>query len=291
MKLSHSLTRKNRSHFFRTGIVSFALIAGLVGACAENEVAETPEVEEQPNTTAVETEETTDAAPTLGENVTIDEVNNDLGQLVGRNVTVRSEAETTPDPNSFRLVSEAFFSGENVIVFNATGEPFVLPEEDDIEVQATGEVRQFILTDVEREYGLDLNPEVYTEYESQPVIFAESLAIAPDPGEVTEDPAAFYNEQIAIEGEVGEVTSPTVFTMEDEALFGGENLLVISPTPVSEELNGQAVTVTGQLRPFVVADIEREYGLDWDLDLEQQLEAEYQERPVFIADSIYPSAQ
>ena len=50
----------------------------------------------------------------------------------------------------------------------------------------------------------------------------------------------------------------------------------INPTeaPIKD---GETVATTGELRSFVVAD----YDLTWDLDVQQELEAEYSERPVF----------
>ena len=45
------------------------------------------------------------------------------------------------------------------------------------------------------------------------------------------------------------------------------------------------------LRPFVAAEFEEEYNLTWDLDLQEQLEAEYTEQPVLVANEVYPSAQ
>jgi len=48
--------------------------------------------------------------------------------------------------------------------------------------------------------------------------------------------------------------------------------------------------VTGVLRSFVVADIERDYDLTWDLNLQRQLEVDYRNKPVLIVQSVYPSA-
>jgi hypothetical protein len=56
-------------------------------------------------------------------------------------------------------------------------------------------------------------------------------------------------------------------------------------------VEGEDVVVTGEIRPFIAAEFERDYELTWDLDVKRQLEAEYENQPVFIAKSIYPSAQ
>jgi len=44
-------------------------------------------------------------------------------------------------------------------------------------------VRTFILADIERELGRRLDPDLYGLVKNQPVIFARSMALAPEPGE------------------------------------------------------------------------------------------------------------
>jgi hypothetical protein len=61
-------------------------------------------------------------------------------------------------------------------------------------------------------------------------------------------------------------------------------------TPKGTVNEGEKVAVTGVLRPFVVAELEREYNLKWDLTVQKQLEAEYSNKPVLIANEVYPSA-
>jgi len=255
----------------RKGAIVLALLAVLLPACATN----------QPEAAVTQAEE----------NVTTEEVAEDTESLIGQTITVRDEVEATEEPNTFKLTDDELFGDEEVLVINASGTPFVLPADDDVEVQVTGEVRQFVLADIEREYGFDLDPNLYAEYETKPAVIAQSIALAPDPGEITENPQQFYRQPIAVEGEVGEVTNATTFTLEDEELFGGENLLVLSTTPAPAVRDGETVALVGELRPFVVADFERDYDFTWDLEVQRQLEAEYREKPVFVAREVYPSAQ
>ena len=110
-------------------------------------------------------------------------------------------------------------------------------------------------------------------YETKPVIIAQSVALAPDPGDITADPEKFYNQRIAVEGEVEEIRETGLFTIDEEKLFGGEDLLVYAPDvstsrPVKED---EVITVTGVLRPFVVADFERDYDLQWDLSVKEEV--------------------
>lgn len=235
------------------------------------------------------------SAPPPAGNVTTEEVANETNRLIGQTVTIRSEPIEKISPNTFTVSDEEFFGTESILVVNASGEPFVLPAEADVEVQVTGQVRNFVLAEVEQEFDLDLDPEVYVEYESKPAIIAQAIALAPEPGELTSDPAQYYGKELAVTGEIEEVTGPNSFTLDEDQLFGATDLLVLranpkagTATPAIED--GETVAVTGVLRPFVVADIEREYDLTWDLDLQRKLEAEYSQKPVLIADAVYPSA-
>lgn len=139
------------------------------------------------------------------QNVTIDEVLNEPDVYAGRLVTLRSEADKNELQKSFTLDDDdgfglfgLDFDDDELLVFNSSGVPFIPPEEDDVEVQVTGVVRTFILADIERELGVGLDPDLYVDYENQPVIFARSMALAPEPGEVTDEPEEFYGRAIAL---------------------------------------------------------------------------------------------
>lgn len=223
-------------------------------------------------------------------NVTTKEVANNAAALAGKTVTVRSEPKGKVGPTSFTVSDEQFFGSEPILVINASGEPFALPTDDDIEVQVTGIVRNLVLADVEKEYSLDLDPQYYVEYENKPAIIAQSMALSPDPGDITKNPEKYYNKRLAVVGEVEDIQDANTFTLDEEKLFGATDLLVLNPKPKTAIKDDEIVAVTGVLRPFVLAEFEREYSLGWDLQLKQKLEAEYETKPVFVADSVYPSA-
>ncbi|MGF1478173.1 MAG: hypothetical protein ACFB4I_01600 [Cyanophyceae cyanobacterium] len=267
--LNISVKNQTKKSGFRLGAIALSVTALLLSGCNQ------PEEISQTNTTTEEVTEETE-------------------QLIGETVTIRSDVAAEVGDASFTLQSDEFFGGEEILVVNATGTAILLPP-DDTPVQVTGEVVQFVLADIESEYGLGLDPELYVEYEEQPAIIAESVALAPEPEELAEDPAAYYNQVVAVEGEVAEVYSPSTFTVGEEGWFSGGELLVVGVDPefsigdaAVEE--GEYVTVTGVLRPYVSADFERDYDLTWDLDLQQQIEAEYTETPVLAATEVYPSA-
>lgn len=240
----------------------------------------------------LETEDTVveDEVAQTTENVTTEEVAENTEELIGQTVTIRSNALEVVEPSIFTVADNEFFGGEEILIVNASGEVFELPQ-DDTEVQVTGEVAQFVIADIESDYDLDLDPDLYAEYEDRPAMIAESLAIAPEPGEITEDPAQYYGQALAVTGEVEQMYGMNTFTLDEDELFGGNDLLVVVPNSDEMVEEGETVAVTGELRSFVIADLERDYDLTWDLDVQEEIEAEYSQKPVLVVDSIYPQAE
>ncbi|MBE9016731.1 hypothetical protein IQ272_11395 [Chroococcidiopsidales cyanobacterium LEGE 13417] len=239
---------------------------------------------------------TTNAPASPTGNVTTEEVTDNTAQLIGKTVTVRSEPVRKVGNNTFTISDEEFFGNETILVVNASGQPLALPT-DNTEVQVTGEVRQFVVADVNRDYDfLDLEPNLYVDYEGKPAIIAQSIAPAPEPGEITSNPKQYYGRTLAVTGEVEEILSPTTFTLDEDQLFGATDLLVLVANPKTGNTantavkEDQTVAVTGVLRPLVVADLEREYDFNWDEGFVRQLEAEYSQKPVLVVQSVYPSA-
>jgi hypothetical protein len=226
-------------------------------------------------------------------NVTTEEVTDNTNELIGQTVTIRSEPLQEIGTSTFTVNDEEFFGSEPILVVNSSGQPFTFPEDDDTEVQVTGEVRNLVVADLNREYDLDLDPDLYVDYENRPAIIAQAIAPAPEPGEIAENPQPYYGRTLAVTGEVETLYNPNTFALDEDELFGGQDLLVLvrngntANTPVQED---QTVAATGVLRPFVAADLEREYDFNWDEGFVRQLEAEYQTRPVLIVDRVYQSA-
>ena len=228
--------------------------------------------------------------PAASKNVTTEEVSDNTNKLIGQTVTVRSEPIKKIGANTFTVSDEQLFGTQPILVVNASGDPIVLPE-GDTEVQVTGKVAKLVAAEVERDFDLDLDPELEVEYEGKPAIIAQSIALAPKPGEITTNPNRYYGKTIAVPAEVEEIYSPNVFTLDEDKLIGGSDLLVLVANskqklaPIKED---QKVVATGVLRAFVVADIERDYDLTWDLNLQRKLEAEYSKKPVLVVKSVYP---
>ena len=104
-------------------------------------------------------------------------------------------------------------------------------------------------------------------------------------GQLEETPATYIGKTISVDAEVEEVLGPRLFTI-DEPNWGdldGE-ILVYVPTPLAALVrDDDRITVTGQVKRFVEADFEKEWG--W-LGLENGLEVEFSKRPVLIASRI-----
>lgn len=227
-------------------------------------------------------------------NVTTEDVTEETEQYVGQTVTVRSPIEQEVGEQGFVMQSNEFLGGESFLVLNTAGEP-ITPPSDEIPIQVTGEVVQFVLTDVESEYGLDLDDELYTDYEDKPAIIAQSVALAPRPEDLAANPTLYYDQPIAVEGEAGEIYSANTFSLFEEGWVDDVGLLVIGvdrnlEAEDSELEEGENVVVTGVARPFDIEALEQEYNLGLDADVRSEFEERYTDRPVIVADEIYPSA-
>jgi len=103
--------------------------------------------------------------------------------------------------------------------------------------------------------------------------------------EVSEQTRQLIGQTVTVTGEVEEIVGPGTYQLEEQGeIFGEDSVLVLManepPQPIAED---QIVEVTGEVRQFILADIEQDYELTWDLDMQRQLEAEYEGQPVVIS--------
>jgi hypothetical protein len=225
-------------------------------------------------------------------NTTLEELEENAPDLIGEEVTVRGLIDEIEPGMSFTINEEGdIFADDEILVINVSGEMFPQMADEGIEMQVTGEVGQFVYADVNSLYDLDLDPDLYVDYEDRPVILATSSALSPSIGDISDNPEDFYSQEVAIEGQVGEIKNDRAFTINEGGIIGTDDLLVINvtgePIPDQEE----RVVVTGMIRPFVAADIERDYDVTWDSGVVEELEAEYSQKPALVVDGIYPSAE
>lgn len=222
-----------------------------------------------------------------GENANTAAVTNNTNSLIGKTLTVRSDVAKLVGTSAFTIDDEQFFGGQETLVVNASGQPFDVPT-DGTELQITGEVRNFKISDIAREFNLDLPLDTYVTYENQPAIIAKSFALAPKPSQIASNPYAFYNQTVAVESEIKQSISPLAFLLGEDQLLGSSNLLVLNPGSQRSVTQDQEVVVVGVLRPFVAADIEKDYNLTGDVNWQRQLETEYRNKPVLVAQYVFP---
>lgn len=103
---------------------------------------------------------------------------------------------------------------------------------------------------------------------------------------IKEAPGRFYGKTVHVSGEIDAVYSDRAFQLEGTGWAFDDNITVLTKQPVrvagAPLADGDDVIVTGTVRPFVVADVERDIGWDLASDLEIRLS----KRPVLVADSI-----
>lgn len=112
--------------------------------------------------------------------------------------------------------------------------------------------------------------------------------------ELTDNPDEFYGETVTVSATVARVIEEQAFSIVsdeppgDEEPVEDEAVLVVSERGAHERLyEEETVRVTGEVRRFDLAEIEREL----DVDLDDSLSVDYGERPVIIAQSAGPLAE
>lgn len=157
----------------RNGLISlkrgaFVLLtlSVLLGACDPAPEATIPQTD--PDTTLTETDDTD-----------VEDVAEDTEELIGQTVTVTGEVEADYGINTFVIEEMGDIFADQVLVINtaATTEP-ILAEQN---VRVTGEVREFVVADFERDYDLtwegDIRRTIEAEYTGKPVIVADAVEV------------------------------------------------------------------------------------------------------------------
>ena len=109
-------------------------------------------------------------------------------------------------------------------------------------------------------------------------------------GDIAANPEKFYNKKVAVTAEIEDVLGLQTFTLDEDKAFAGPDVLVISPALTSPVPENEVVTVTGTLKPFVEADIKRDYNWNWWADWKAEMAVQFKDRPVLLADSIKTKA-
>ena len=121
-----------------------------------------------------------------------------------------------------------------------------------------------------------------------------SLALAGDmagtisAGKLAKDAKKFYGQTVSVTAEVEDVLDNHSFTLDEDAILAGPDVLVLVPRGMTAGLkHDDKVTVTGTVRPFVQAELEKDY--DWFKHgkiLTTGTKVDYKMRPVLVAQSV-----
>lgn len=231
------------------------------------------------------------AEPNVG--VTIADVEQDPEQYFGQTVTVSGEINDVWGPDVFTIGGEGFAGALLIIVPESAqfvGVSEAEPVEEDDIVQITGTVEEYIIAEIESEYGF--TPEYDIEYEErEPAVVATTVYLSPRTGgaygaelaeeEEREQPITDVDEALEAEEEwIGrdvDLTDVAVLdVISDNAFWIGQDmdnrLLVVldeqatPETAVEGRYNiepGQTITLFGSLVSLPLsADIRAALNLD-----------------------------
>lgn len=107
-------------------------------------------------------------------------------------------------------------------------------------------------------------------------------------GKLAKDAKKFYGQTVTVKAEVEDVFDDHTISLDEDALLAGGDVLVILPEGkalgVKKDDN---VLVTGVVRPYLVADLERDFDFFKDGKfIKTERRVEYETRPVLVAHTI-----
>ena len=105
---------------------------------------------------------------------------------------------------------------------------------------------------------------------------------------LAKDAKSFYGQTVTVKAEVENVYDSRSFTLDEDSLLAGPDVLVLVPAGMTSTLaHDQVVTVTGKVRPYVAAELEKDY--DWFKNgkiVTTKTDVDFKTRPVLVATSL-----
>ena len=237
--------------------------------------------------------------PNVG--VTIEDLDDDPSAYVGETVTISGEVETTYGLTSFTIGDDNI--GSEVLIVVPPGAEIAggAAAEEEAVVQVTGTVREYVVTDIESDLSIDLEPEVEIEYEgSRPAVIAEVIRIIPEEGNLTATEDVIGEPELDVEPvtdllvlvspelpetligrrvQLGEVQVQNMIS--DDAFFIGpaeDQRLFVSAGDVQYDVSqGDTVSVTGLMRLMPPTD-----SLQARFDVDQQVMNVLRQQPLYL---------
>jgi hypothetical protein len=107
-------------------------------------------------------------------------------------------------------------------------------------------------------------------------------------GKLAKHAKDYYGKTVTVKAEVEDVLDSRSFTLDEDAILTGADVVVLVPAGYTGTLShDQVVTVTGKVRPYVTAELERDF--DWFKNgklVTTKTDVDFKTRPVIVADSI-----
>jgi hypothetical protein len=197
----------------------------------------------------------------------------------------------------------------------------------DQKVVVTGEVRRFVEADLDRDFdwfdnGKLVDVKTKVDWNTRPVLVAHSIrsdagaalmtettrttstathdhgamathtgsaSLTPiTAGKLARDAKNYYGQTVSVKAEVEDVLGPNMFTLDEDSLLAGSDVLVLVPRGVAGNLaHDQKIIVTGKVRQFVEADLDRDF--DWFDNgklVDVKTKVDWKTRPVLVAETI-----
>lgn len=108
-------------------------------------------------------------------------------------------------------------------------------------------------------------------------------------GKLARDGKKFYGQKVTVRAEVEDVLDTHSFTLDEDSVISGADVVVLVPAgfDTSALAHDQVVVVTGKVRPYVRAELDRDF--DWFKNgkiVTTNRELDFKERPVLVAETI-----
>jgi hypothetical protein len=254
----------------------------------------------------------------------------DAKDFYGKTVTVRAEVEDVFDSRSFTLDEDTLFAGPDVLVLVPSGMAADLRKDQVVMVTGTVRPYVTTELERDYDWfkkGRIVISKTDVDFKTRPVLVATSLRTAEGrdllltTGETAtmrhekhgmkahehamEHPATFsagelakhgkkhFGQRVTVRAEVEDLLDTHSFTLDEDATLTGADVVVLVPAgfDISSLSKDDIVTVTGTVRPYVVADLERDF--DWFKGgkiVSMGTKVDYKTRPVVVAESIMTSS-
>ena len=180
----------------------------------------------------------------------------------------------------------------------------------------SGNVRPYVTTELEHDYhwfqgGKIVSRDSKVDFKTRPVLIADSVRTADgrellaggamsmsrddhsgmtmSAGKLSKDGKKFYGQNVTVRAEVEDVLDSHSFTLDEDAILAGPDVVVLVPSSFDATTlaHDQVVVVSGKVRPYVMADLEKDF--DWFKNgkiVTMGTKVDYKTRPVLVAETI-----